>query len=171
MADSRILLVDDDEIIRLTLSTLLSRFGFSVTTAGSVAEALRLIHSETFEVLISDLHLPGSRDGLTVVSAMRHANARTITMLLSAFPEIAAAAQAILPQADEILVKPMEIIALVSVIRQRLASGPNPAKAVESVTIVEQSAQKTNRSWLNVGGNQILTSSAMSSDLPAVHLP
>lgn len=173
MADPRILLVDDDEIIRLTLSTLLSRFGFTVTTAANAAEALQLIHSATFEVLISDLHMPGAGDGLTVVSAMRHANPRAVTMLLSAFPEMAAATHAILLQADEILVKPMDIVDLVKVIRQRLARGPNPARPVESIVdILERNSQKIIKTWLRILHQDAqLMSIEMSNEARSAHLP
>src|ERR1700677_654815 len=112
MAATTILLVDDDEIVRLTLNTLLIHEGFDVTTAKTVSDALILINSQAFDVLLSDLHMPGAGDGLTVVSAMRHANPKAVTMLLSSFPEMEAAAQAILLQVDEILIKPMAIPAL-----------------------------------------------------------
>src|ERR1700729_953216 len=101
----KILLVDDDEMVRLTLCDVLEQNGFAVTTAANVPEALKYISSQTFEVLLSDLHMPGAGDGLTVVSAMRHANPTAVTILLSAFPEMTAAAEAIMLQADEILVK------------------------------------------------------------------
>jgi hypothetical protein len=45
--------------------------------------------------------MPGAGDGLTVVSAMKHANPKAVTLLLSAFPEMTAAAAAILQQANE----------------------------------------------------------------------
>ena len=60
---------------------------------------------------------------------MRHANPRAVTLLLSGFPEMNAAAHAILLQADEILVKPVDVATLVDVIRQRLASKPTPMLA------------------------------------------
>src|ERR1700684_2088869 len=123
MAAGTILLVDDDEIIRQTLSKLLGHKGFAVTAAGSVLEALTLINSKVYDVLLSDLHMPGAGDGLTVVSAMRHSNPKAVTILLTSFPEMDAAAHAILLQADEILVKPMNVEALVAVIKQRLAIG------------------------------------------------
>jgi CheY-like chemotaxis protein len=41
---------------------------------------LNLINSQVFDVLLSDLHMPGAGDGLTVVSAMRHANPKAVTM-------------------------------------------------------------------------------------------
>jgi CheY-like chemotaxis protein len=97
MALIKILLVDDDEMVRETLSEVLEQNGFAVTSAANVTEALKHISSGTFEVLLSDLHMPGAGDGLTVVSAMRHANPKAVTILLSAFPEMNAAAG----QADE----------------------------------------------------------------------
>jgi YesN/AraC family two-component response regulator len=148
MAAIKILLVDDDEIIRSTLSALLEDQNFEVTTASSVPEALKYINADSFDVLLSDLHMPGAGDGLTVVSAMRHANPKAITILLSAFPEMSAAAHAILLQADEILVKPMDIKALVDVIRQRLASGPSSSRMIESVaSIIERSIQSIIGEW------------------------
>src|SRR6204780_5347064 len=95
--------------------------GFEVTSAGNVPDALKLISANVYDVLLSDLHMPGAGDGLTVVSAMRHANPKAVTMLLSSFPEMEAAAHAILLQADDILVKPMELSALVKAIKRSLS--------------------------------------------------
>src|ERR1700736_4862185 len=125
MVPVKVLLVDDDEVVRLTLARVLKTEGFDVTVAANVPEALRLIISEAYDVLLSDLHMPGAGDGLTVVSAMRHANPKAVTMLLSSFPEMEAASHAILLQADEILVKPMELSALVKAITKRLSDGPS----------------------------------------------
>jgi DNA-binding response OmpR family regulator len=136
MAAIRILLVDDDEIVCSTLAALLRGYEFEVTTAVRVSEALKFLSSETYDVLLSDLHMPGAGDGLTVVSAMRHANPKAITMLLSAFPEMDAAAQAILLQADEILIKPMDIKELVAAIRHRMASGSSDVRVVETVAAI-----------------------------------
>jgi YesN/AraC family two-component response regulator len=148
VANAKILLVDDDELVRLTLGKILERYGFDTTTAASVPEALKLISSETYDVLLSDLHMPGAGDGLTVVSAMRHSNPAAVTLLLSGFPEMNAAAHAILLQADEILVKPVDVATLVDVIRQRLASKPTHARVIESVaTILERETQSTIKAW------------------------
>jgi DNA-binding response OmpR family regulator len=148
MAAFRVLLVDDDEVLLFTLAKVLEHHQFEVTTAATVPEALKHISSDHYDVLLSDLHMPGAGDGLTVVSAMRHANPKAVTMLLSAFPEMGAAAQAIMLQADEILVKPMNVDALVDTIKSRLAVGPSRFRVVESVaTILERSVQSTIQDW------------------------
>jgi hypothetical protein len=79
---------------------------------------------------------------------MRHASPKAVTMLLSSFPEMEAAAHAILSQADDILVKPMELSALVKAIKKRLSDGPSGPPTVETVaTILERSATKCIEAW------------------------
>jgi CheY-like chemotaxis protein len=173
MAPATILLVDDDEIIRLTLSTLLIHEGFDVTTAKTVSDALSLINSQAFDVLLSDLHMPGAGDGLTVVSAMRHANPKAVTMLLSSFPEMEAAAQAILLQVDEILIKPMAIPALVNAITKRLSDGPASPAIVETVAaILERSASECIEQWFQeVQCDDKLVKVSLSRQQRINHLP
>jgi CheY-like chemotaxis protein len=169
----KILLVDDDESIRAVMSSLLGKQGFDVKVAASVTEALAIISSGTFDVLLSDLHMPGAGDGLTVVSAMRHANPMAVTILLSAFPEMDAAAQAILLQADEILVKPMDIPGLVKVINQRLANGPSQIRIVETVAaILERSAPSIIDDWYqHIKTEKALMAISMTEEQRCSHLP
>jgi len=117
--------------------------------------------------------MPGKGDGLTVVGAMRHANPGAVTILLSAFPEMDAAAQAILLQTDQILVKPMNIPALIETIEQRLASGPVPSRVIESLaTILESSIPSTIDSWYErVGNDKKITAVSMSREQRVGHLP
>src|SRR6202789_3995719 len=173
MAKATILLVDDDEVLRQTLAAVLQDHGYDVSTAGSVPEALKLITAGSYDVLLSDLHMPGRGDGLTVVSAMRHSNPKAITILLSAFPEMDAAAQAILLQTDQILVKPMNIPALIEAIEQRLASGPPPSRVIQSVaTILECSIESTVEAWYErVGNDHKITAVAMTREQRVGHLP
>jgi CheY-like chemotaxis protein len=125
MPITRILLVDDDEVVRMIFTEALEEKGFAVTCASNVVEALNHITSGSYDALVSDLHMPGAGDGLTVVSAMRHANPSAVTFLLSAFPQMEVAAQAILLQADEILVKPMEVTSLVDQAKNSNRAGPH----------------------------------------------
>lgn len=173
MANTKLLLVDDETVLLESLSAILTIHGFEVTTANTVAEALRHISSQSFDVLLSDLHMPGAGDGLTVVSAMRHANPKAVTMLLSAFPQMTAAAQAILLQADEILVKPMDIPTLIDAIKQRVAQGAPRSRVVESVaTILERTTDETIREWFrDVEAEDRLTSVSLTFELRSAHLP
>jgi CheY-like chemotaxis protein len=173
MLAKKVLVVDDDEVVRMTLTGVLQQSGFAVTCATNVVEALKRITSEPYDALLSDLHMPGAGDGLTVVSAMRHANPSAVTLLLSAFPNMEAAAQAILLQADEILVKPMDVTSLVHVIKQRIAIGPVRNREIVSVsTIVDRTTEATIAEWYErVGTSKLLMSIPMTCELRCAHLP
>src|ERR1035437_7140485 len=146
----KVLLVDDDESILKTVTSVLQYNGFEVTAASNVNQALAFIGSQTFDILVSDLHMPEPGDGLTVVSAMRHSNPKAVTLIFSAYPEMNQAAAAILKQAERSLIKPLGVDNLVTTIRERLKQGAGPAPPpLESVAeILEHSTQSTIEDWL-----------------------
>jgi DNA-binding response OmpR family regulator len=147
---ARVLVVDDDDLIRTSLTLVLEFGGFEVVTASNVNDALKIIGLQDFDVLLSDLHMPGAGDGLTVVSAMRHSHPRAVNIIFSGYPEMKEAAAAILLQADEILVKPMAPKVLIETIRERLKQGTaTRVLAAENVaTILDQNTQATIDDWL-----------------------
>jgi ActR/RegA family two-component response regulator len=149
MPATKILLVDDDEMLLRILHNLLEHEGFEVAVANSVAKALKLISSERYDMLLSDLHMPGAGDGLTVISAMRHVNPECVAMLLTSFPEMDVAAQAVMRQADEILLKQTDFAGIISSVKRRLAEGiAHVPPRIESVaTILERSARSCIDDW------------------------
>jgi DNA-binding response OmpR family regulator len=173
MATNSLLLVDDDEIIRSALRDLLSHKGFIVTVADNVVGALKLINSQRFDVLLTDLHMPGAGDGLTVVSAMRQVSPTTVTILLSTFLEMQAAADAIHSQTDDTLFKPMEISALTEAITTRLSRGPGSARIIENVaTILDRSAPQCIYEWFEqVQAESELTKVHLTREERCSHLP
>ena len=70
MAIAKILLVDDNEILLVSLARVLEHNDFDVTMASTVSAALKHVTTEQFDVLLSDLHMPGAGDGLTVGPAL-----------------------------------------------------------------------------------------------------
>jgi len=116
----RVLLVDDDSAVLAMMTQGLERKGFEVVAASSVTEALTRIATESFDALITDLHMPSPGDGFTVVSAMRHSQPNALTMLVSGYPDVQSAMAAILLEADEIVVKPFEIGRFIDLVRERV---------------------------------------------------
>lgn len=175
MAKRRILLVDDNDAVRVTLKQVLELEHFEVVTATGVNEALALIGGpEKFDILLSDLHMPGKGDGLTVVGAMRHANPQAVTLVFSGFPEMEAATEAILLQADQILSKPLNIADLVETIREKLSDpGRSAARISASVAaILHNEAENIRQAWLErVNDHSELRQIALSSQARTAHLP
>ena len=116
----RLLFVDDEEGIRLTLPLLLEARGFNVRVAASVAEALSEIRTHEFDVLLSDLNIGEDGDGFAVVRAMRKAYPNCVGILLTGYPAFESAVQAIEDEVDGYFVKPADIDPLVSTIERKL---------------------------------------------------
>jgi ActR/RegA family two-component response regulator len=124
MSVRRVLFVDDEPNIRLTLPAILQMHGFEVTTTATVAEALQAMQNQRFDVLLADLNIGQPGDGFTVVSAMRRTQPEALTFILTGFPAFETALEAIRAQVDDYLVKPANIKQLVEMIEKRLNSGP-----------------------------------------------
>jgi DNA-binding response OmpR family regulator len=121
MADAiKILFVDDEPGIRLTLPAILEGAGFQVVVAATVPEALSIIGTQKFDVLISDLNIGNPGDGFTVVSAMRRTQPDAVTFILTGYPAFETALEAIRQQVDDYLVKPADVEELVNNIRAKL---------------------------------------------------
>src|SRR6266403_2691648 len=82
----RLLLVDDDLAVLLTLKAVLEFHGFEVETAASTREALARLESSTFQMVISDLRMETEDAGLKVILAARLQSYDPATALLTAYP-------------------------------------------------------------------------------------
>lgn len=82
MNDSKILLVDDDELILKVINRILSKEGYEVKTAANGKEALEMIDREKFDLLITDLMMPYS-NGFEVISRFKqHPNADGVPIIV-----------------------------------------------------------------------------------------
>lgn len=133
----RVLFVDDEAGIRLTLPAILEMRGFTVVTAATVAEALNLIASEKFDVLLSDLNIGEPGDGFTVVSAMRRTHPNTPTFILTGYPAFETALEAIRQQVDDYLIKPADVEGLVMKIQAKLANPNMPVPHMKTRRLME----------------------------------
>jgi ActR/RegA family two-component response regulator len=147
----RLLCVDDEEIIRTTMSAILTGHGFAVTTAASVPEALQKITTEPFDVLLSDLNVGNPGDGLTVVSAMRRTQPHALTIILTGYPAFETALEAIRQQVDDYIVKPANIPALLTVIESKLKLPPGRRQfpTLKRVAqVLEEQRERIQELWL-----------------------
>jgi DNA-binding response OmpR family regulator len=79
---ARILLVDDEASIRLTLSALLKRAGYEITSAENGEQAVTLLEQHAFDLMLVDLKMPGM-DGMQVVEAARQRQPDTAIIVLT----------------------------------------------------------------------------------------
>ena len=138
----RVLFVDDEPSIRLTLPPILEKAGFEVHVAESVADALFEINSFQFDALVTDLNIGEEGDGFLVASGMRHIQPNCSVFILTGYPAFETALQAIHSQVDDYLVKPVEIDSLVNALKGKLErpAGKAGAKRI-SALLKENSAE------------------------------
>jgi DNA-binding response OmpR family regulator len=101
----RILLVDDELAILLTLKAVLEISGFEVETAASAREAKSKIKNSQYHMVITDMRMESESAGLDVVQAAKKASYKPAVAMLTAFPLPGSEWQE--QGADEMLVKPM----------------------------------------------------------------
>jgi DNA-binding NtrC family response regulator len=86
LAPKRLLFVDDEEAIRLTLPPILEKHGFEVTAVANVAEAIAHISQSQYDVLITDLNIEKPGDGFAVIATMNILQPKCINIILTAYP-------------------------------------------------------------------------------------
>lgn len=128
--DAHLLIVDDDERIRVLLQKFLMRNGFLVTVARDAAQARRILAGLDFDMVVMDVMMPGE-DGVTLTRDLRKRMATPI-LLLTARGEAANRIEGLEAGADDYLVKPFEPKELLLRINAILRRVPQ-AKAAEPV--------------------------------------
>ncbi len=130
MSPKRILLVEDDAGLSLSLSDRLSHEGYAVETAEDGEVGLRRATREPFELVILDLMLP-KRSGFEVLREMRRRGVQTPTLLLTARGQLLDKVLGFKLGADDYMVKPFEVDELLARIEARLRrageAAPNAA--------------------------------------------
>ena len=127
----RILLVDDEPAILLTLKALLEIHGFEVETATSARDAKSKLRSSSFVMVITDMRMENDQAGLEVARAAKKAQYQPAVALLTAFPTSDDAWRD--DGADEMLVKPMNSTALIQQLEALLVAHEDRKRPVEKV--------------------------------------
>ena len=170
----RVLFVDDEMGIRMTLAAILGGKGFDVSVAATVPEALQLIHSQQFDILLADLNIGQPGDGFTLVSAMRRSQPRARTFILTGYPDFASALTAIRNQVDDYFTKPADIEKLIETFNEP-AAAKRPERSVPlkriSVIIREHQEEVIERWLTHCRSNPELSRTASSQDGKIDHLP
>jgi len=174
MTLSRVLLVDDNDEISAVFQEGLENSGFDVIIASSVRRALGLITSEQFDVLLYDLHTPDASDVFVVVNALLHVHPDTVLLVLSRYPALQGGLSALLLKPDEILLKPIRIVAITQRIRKMLEN-PTVHRSVTTenvAAILERDLETLIHSWMRqVERNEELCGVELSYADRTAHLP
>ena len=108
---TRLLLVEDDSDLRLTLCEYMETRRFSLTSVKSGTEALRLFDSgKQFDIIFTDLMMPPGPNGLEVLKAARALNPHCYVVIMTGYPSIDTAIESIRLGAFDYLPKPFHLV-------------------------------------------------------------
>jgi DNA-binding NtrC family response regulator len=119
MRKNSILIVEDDSELRGTLGEGLSKGGNTIHLSGTAEEALRLIDQKAFDLVISDVKLPGL-SGLQLLDSIKNKSANTPVIMMTGFGTVQNAVEAMKKGAFEYLLKPFSLSVMGQVVEKAL---------------------------------------------------
>jgi DNA-binding response OmpR family regulator len=137
----RLLLVDDEVNIRLTLSALLQRAGYDVTAAGGGTEAIALLDEHSYDLLLVDLKMPGV-DGMQVVAAARARHPDIAIIVLTGHGSLETAIEGMRYNIFDYLLKTSEPARVVERVRAALQTHAAEARRRALLDAVGQAVQE-----------------------------
>jgi signal transduction histidine kinase len=104
----KVLVVDDEESVVVTIKAILQLDGYNVATTMSGKQARKMVRETEYDLVLTDLRLEDG-DGLDVLKAVRESYPETVTIMLTGYASLESAIQALRAGAYDYLVKPSEV--------------------------------------------------------------
>ncbi len=146
MQSLKILVVDDDPVTRSLLSTRLSKEEYDVETAEDGVEAIRMIAHKFYDVILTDLMMPGGVDGIGVLECAKENSLKTEVILITAHGSIDNAIIAMKKGAVDYLQKPInfdELFLRLAKIQNVKNLMKNASDLREAMEVTEQESGET----------------------------
>jgi DNA-binding NtrC family response regulator len=118
----RVLVVDDNARARQSMVEVLAAAGHDVTPSASAIEALRIVAHEPFDVIITDLQMPGM-DGLAFIRALSDRKVESQIVMVTAFASVTSAVEAMRYGAFDYIEKPFDVEQLESLVARAMRHG------------------------------------------------
>lgn len=126
----RVLLVDDDKDITTSLSMLLELEGYEVDVAHTGKEAIEKSHENIYDLAILDIRLPDV-EGTSLLTALRETSPKMAKIMLTGFPMLDNAVEALNRGADAYLIKPVDPEKLIETIKNKIEEKKKTEVATE----------------------------------------
>ena len=116
---SRILVIDDEESIRRTISMTLEHAGYVVDTAENGKQAIKKAEANFYNLALIDIRLP-DMEGTELLTALRGTTPKMVKIMLTGYPALENAVKAINKGVDAYLIKPVNTDELLAIIKEHL---------------------------------------------------
>jgi DNA-binding NtrC family response regulator len=116
---ARILIVDDDETIRKSISTALDEKGYLAETAENGRTAIRKSEKKVYNLALIDVRLP-DMDGVQLLTSLKETTPKMVKIIITGYPSLQNAVEAVNKGADGYIVKPIKMEELLTMIEEHL---------------------------------------------------
>ena len=113
-SELNVLVVDDDENIRLVLQKTITKQGYHVSTARNAEEALYMLQRSFFDVVITDIMM-GEMNGLELMQQIKEINSLMQIYIMTAHSNLSHVIQAMKGGAHDYFEKPLQILSLIHI--------------------------------------------------------
>jgi DNA-binding response OmpR family regulator len=130
----RILIVDDDETIRKSITTVLEEKGYLADTAENGQAAIRKSEKEVYHLALIDIRLP-DMDGVQLLTALKETTPKMVMIIITGYPSLQNAVEAVNKGADGYIVKPIKMGELLAMIKEHLKKQQEAGKYTEQKVV------------------------------------
>ena len=121
MSTGKILVVDDEDIVRTSCSRTLSPEGYEIRLAKNGAEGLKMASEERFDLVLTDLKMP-DMDGIEVLRIIKEQWPETAVIIVTGYQTVDTAVKAIKLGAYDYIEKPFTPDALIAAVKEALTN-------------------------------------------------
>ena len=157
-----ILIVDDDDRLRLSLSLILQKEKYRVDTAANAEEALAQLGSHKYDLMFLDLNMPGM-SGIDLLVEVHKHYPNIPVLILTAFAALESAIQAVRLGARDYLIKPIEPVLILKRVAEILAEREQPARKKEIISQMQNLLSELRE----IDGEETTPTSALAALQPA----
>lgn len=141
MNSAVILVVDDEAAIRAIVTEALTQRGYKVHSAATSDQALQLCENTSFDLVLLDLKIPGTRDGLELLKIIRQRWSQTVVIMLTGYGTLDSAIMALRLGAFDYLTKPASIAQIIESVERGLAKHWEELRRQQLVNHLEETLQ------------------------------
>lgn len=141
----RILVVDDENSIRLVVCDALESQGYDVVTAAGSAEALRACEQQEFDLALVDLKMPGPMDGIGLLSVILSRWSQTIIIMMSGYGTLDSAINALRKGATDYITKPASMSQIIESVERGLAKRREDHRHQQLIAQIEETLRELKR--------------------------
>jgi len=176
--ESKLLVVDDEVFVRELLAEYFTKLNYQVRTAGSAAEALRHVGTDSFHAALIDLRMPDA-GGIDVLRAVKKTADDLSIIIMTGYPTVDSAIGAMRAGAYDYVVKPFRLKELDDIVTKAVAEQRHRAeitqlreRVTELETRVARLKKRENREGVEVGPRRFtIIEKAVEGELYQIEQP